>query len=313
MMNKDDKIFVAGHNGMVGSELIKTLEKQGYTNIITAERNELDLLLQEDVEVFLMNEKPDYVFDCAAKVGGIQDNNERRAEFLYENMTIQNNLIHWSYKSGVKKFLLLGSSCIYPRNCEQPIKEEYLLTGELEQTNEPYAIAKISGLKMIENYNRQYGTNYISVMPTNLYGSENDNYDLETSHVFAAMIRKFHDAKINNLETVNLWGDGSPYREFLHVQDLTEALVFLMNEYDGDTALNIGTGKDITIKELAEKISNIIGFNGTINWDSTKPNGTPRKLLDVSKINELGWYSTIELDEGIEDTYKKYLDMNGRI
>ena len=305
-MNKEDKIYVAGHNGMVGSELIKTLEKQGYTNIITSERTELDLMNQIDVQTFLMNEKPDYVFDCAAKVGGIQDNNIRRAEFLYENMTIQNNLIHWSYKAGVKKFLFLGSSCIYPKNCPQPIKEEYLLTSELEQTNEPYAIAKISGLKMIENYNRQYGTNYISVMPTNLYGSENDNYDLETSHVFAAMIRKFHDAKVNDLEEVNLWGDGSPYREFLHVQDLAEALIFLMNEYDGDDALNIGTGKDITIKELAEKISEIVGFNGTINWDDTKPNGTPRKLLDVSKINELGWIAKIDLDDGIKDTYEKF-------
>ena len=307
-MNKEDKIYVAGHNGMVGSELIKTLKGQGYTNIITQERSELDLTNQEQVETFLMNWQPDYVFDCAAKVGGIQDNNVRRAEFLYENMQIQNNLIHYSHLSGVKKFLFLGSSCIYPKNCPQPIKEEYLLTDVLEQTNEPYAIAKISGLKMIENYNRQYGTNYISVMPTNLYGSENDNYDLETSHVFAAMIRKFHDAKTNGLESVNLWGDGSPYREFLHVQDLAEALVFLMNEYDGDDALNIGTGKDITIKELAETISNIVGFNGTINWDDTKPNGTMRKLLDVSKINELGWKHTIDLEDGIKDTYKKFKD-----
>jgi len=305
-MEKDSKIYVAGHNGMVGSELIKTLEKQGYTNLLIAERNELDLMIPYDVKMFLQTHKPDYVFDCAAKVGGIQDNNKRRAEFLYENMTIQNNLIHFSHITGVKKFLFLGSSCIYPKNCEQPIKEEYLLTGELEQTNEPYAIAKISGLKMIENYNKQYGTNYISVMPTNLYGSENDNYDLETSHVFAAMIRKFHEAKINELDAVNLWGDGSPYREFLHVQDLSESLVFLMNEYEGGLALNIGTGKDITIKELAKKISDVVGFNGIINWDDTKPNGTPRKLLDVSKINEIGWSAKTILDEGIKSTYDLY-------
>ena len=306
-MNKNDKIYVAGHNGMVGSELIKALKSRGYNNIITKERKNLNLINQIDVQNFLMNEKPDYVFDCAAKVGGIHDNNTKRAEYIYENLMIQNNLIHWSYKANVKKFLFLGSSCIYPKNSPQPIKEEYLLTSELEQTNEPYAIAKISGLKMIENYNNQYGTNYISVMPTNLYGSENDNYDLESSHVFAAMIRKFHEAKINKKEKVVLWGDGSPYREFLHVQDLADALIFLMNNYSDNVALNIGTGKDLTIKDLAIKISKIIGFNGLIEWDDTKPNGTHRKLLDVSKINQIGWKYSIELDDGIKDAYKKYL------
>jgi len=304
-MDRDDKIYIAGHNGLVGSQLLKTLKEKGYTNILTTERSELNLMNQIDVQTYLNNWQPRYVFICAAKVGGIKDNNEKRAEFIYENLQIQNNLIHYSYEAGVKKVMFLGSSCIYPKNCPQPIKEEYLLTSELEQTNEPYAIAKIAGLKMIESYNRQYGTRYISVMPTNIYGSENDNYDLETSHVFAAMIRKFYEAKKLNTD-VYLWGDGTPYREFLHVKDLTEALVFLMNTYDGKEAINIGTGEDITLKELANTIADIINFKGKIHWDDTKPNGTSRKLLDVSKINKLGWYSKIGLIEGIKSTYNIY-------
>jgi len=311
-MKKTDKIFVAGHNGLVGSELVKTLKKQGYNNIITANRSELNLLNQIDVQSYLMKNKPDYVFNCAAKVGGIHDNNTKRAEYIYENIMIQSNLIHWSYKAGVKKFLFLGSSCIYPKNCPQPIKEEYLLTSELEKTNEPYAIAKISGVKMIESYNKQYNLNYLSVMPTNLYGSTADNYDLETSHVFAAMIRKFRDAVVLKHDKVVLWGDGSPYREFMHVSDLADALIFLMNnnEYDKNNPIfNIGTGKDITIKELAEKISNLTGFKGEILWDDTKPNGTYKKQLDTSKINELGWFPKIELDDGIETTIELYKEL----
>ena len=309
-MNKNDKIYVAGHNGLVGSEVLKELKRKGYSNLLTIDRKDLDLLNINDVKSFLEINKPKYVFMCAAKVGGIHANNIKRAEFLYENMTVQNNLIHHCYLTGVEKVLFLASSCIYPKLCGQPIKEEYLLTSELEQTNEPYAIAKISGIKMIESYNRQYGTKYISVMPTNLYGSENDNYDLETSHVFAAMIRKFHDAKMNNTD-VNLWGDGSPKREFLHVNDLAQALIFLMNNFDENQILNIGTGVDVSIKELAHKISDAVGFKGTINWDSTKPNGTPRKLLDVSKINKLGWKSSVDLDDGIKMTYENYLKYHG--
>jgi len=304
-MNKNDKIYVSGHNGLVGSEVLKTLKNQGYTNIITKDRIELDLTNQLKVETFFSNEKPDYVFLCAAKVGGIMDNNIRRAEFIYENMMIQNNVIHNSYINNVKKLLFLASSCVYPKNCQQPIKEEYLLTSELEKTNEPYAIAKISGLKMIENYNKQYGTKYISVMPTNLYGSIHDNYDLEKSHVFAAMIRKFHDAKINNTD-VYLWGDGTPYREFLHISDLADSLIFLMNNYNDNQILNIGTGIDITIKDLSSIISDVIGFKGKVYWDETKPNGTFRKLLDVSKINKLGWKHKIELVEGVKSTYNIY-------
>jgi len=307
-MNKNDKIYVAGHTGLVGSSVLKTLQDQGYTNLITRTSKELNLINQNDTKIFFEEQKPEYVFMCAAKVGGIYDNNVRRAEFLYENMMIQNNIIHNSYLNDVKKVLFLASSCVYPKNCPQPIKEEYLLTSKLEQTNEPYAVAKISGLKMIENYNNQYGTKYIAVMPTNLYGSDADNYDLEKSHVFAAMIRKIHEAKVNNTD-VNLWGDGTPKREFLHVQDLAESLVFLMNNYEKNEILNIGTGSDITIKELAEKISKVIGFKGNITWDITKPNGTMRKILDVSKINEIGWKYKIELDEGIKTTYEIYKNL----
>jgi GDP-L-fucose synthase len=265
----------------------------------------LDLINQQETNNFFELEKPEYVFMCAALVGGIQDNNIRRADFIYENIMVQNNVIHAAKLHNVKKLLFLGSSCIYPKLCPQPIKEEYILTSELEQTNEPYAIAKISGIKMVESYARQYGCNFICSMPTNLYGSMQDNYDLEKSHVFAALIRKFFDAKNNNVD-VTLWGDGSPYREFLHIDDLSDALIFLMLNYNDYKPINIGSGKDLTIKELAEKIANEIGFKGKIIWDTTKPNGTPKKLLDVSKINNLGWKHKINLDEGIKNVVELY-------
>lgn len=304
-MEKNSKIYISGHNGLVGNSIYEKLKSMGYNNIIVKTHSELDLINQKDTSDFFQKEKPEYVFMCAALVGGIQDNNNRRAEFIYNNLTIQNNIIHYSYVNGVKKLLFLGSSCIYPKLCPQPIKEEYLLTGELEQTNEPYAIAKIAGLKMVENYTRQYGCNFISVMPTNLYGSLKDNYDLEKSHVFAAMIRKFSDAKKNNTD-ITLWGDGTPYREFLHIDDLSDALIFLMLNYNEYKPINIGTGQDLTIKELATKISKEIGFKGNIIWDNSKPNGTPKKLLDVSKINNLGWKSKISIDEGIKRTITIY-------
>jgi GDP-L-fucose synthase len=304
-MKKNSKIYISGHNGLVGNSIYEKLKSMGYNNIIVKTHNELDLINQKDTSDFFQKEKPEYVFMCAALVGGIQDNNNRRAEFIYNNLTIQNNIIHYSYVNGVKKLLFLGSSCIYPKLCPQPIKEEFLLTGELEQTNEPYAIAKIAGLKMVENYARQYGCNFISVMPTNLYGSLKDNYDLEKSHVFAAMIRKFSDAKKNNTD-ITLWGDGTPYREFLHIDDLSDALIFLMLNYNDYKPINIGTGQDLTIKELATKISKENGFKGNIIWDNSKPNGTPKKLLDVSKINNLGWKSKISIDEGIKRTITIY-------
>lgn len=311
-MKQNSKIYVAGHNGLVGSSILNLLRERGFTNIITRSSDELDLTNQEKTMMFFYKEKPEYVFMCAALVGGIHDNNTRRAEFLYKNMMIQNNVIHYSYIHGVKKLLFLGSSCIYPKMCPQPIKEEYLLTGELEQTNEPYAIAKISGLKMIENYRKQYGCNFISIMPTNLYGSKKDNYDLDKSHVFAAMIRKFYEAKKNNTP-VTLWGDGSPYREFLHVDDLASAMLFVMLNYEGDIALNIGTGKDLTIKQLANKISDAYGFDGEIIWDTTKPNGTPKKLLDTSKINRIGWSAKIDIDRGIKKTIEIYNEIADKI
>lgn len=304
-MNKKSKIYIAGHRGLVGSHILKLLEKKGYSNIITRTSSELNLINQEETRMFFSKEKPEYVFMCAALVGGIQDNNIRRADFLYKNMMIQNNTIHFSKEFNVKKLLFLGSSCVYPKNCFQPIKEEYLLTGSLESTNEPYAVAKISGLKMIENYRKQYGCNFIAVMPTNLFGSKKDNYDLEKSHVFAAMIRKFSEAKRDGTDVI-LWGDGSAYREFLHVDDLVDALLFLMLNYNGSVPLNIGTGEDLTIKNLAEKIAKNYGFKGKIIWDTSKPSGTPKKLLDVSKIKELGWQSKISLDDGIKRIIEIY-------
>lgn len=341
-MNKESKIFVAGHNGMVGSAILRKLIKEGYTNLITRSHKELDLSNQNATLQFFMTQRPEYVFVAAAKVGGIYANNTYRAEFIYNNLIIECNIIHSAYLSGVKKLLYLGSSCIYGRECPQPIKEEYLLTSELEKTNEPYAVAKIAGIKLCESYYRQYGCNYISVMPTNLFGS-NDNYDLKTSHVLPAMIRKIHlakllhsndfdglkkDLKTKNIEDVveilksngifkdngetylMLWGSGLPYREFMHVDDAADACLFVMNNveskkiYDcGISQINIGTGKDQTIEEIAHTIKDIIGYGGKIVWDITKPDGTPKKQLDVSLINSLGWSYNIPLEKGIEMTY----------
>ena len=302
-MKKDSKIYVAGHRGLVGSAIMRKLQQEGYTNIITRTHKELDLTNQAQTQEFFKKEKPEYVFLAAAKVGGIHANNTYPADFAYINTMIESNVIKASYDYDVKKLLFLGSSCIYPKLCPQPIKEEYLLTGPLEKTNEAYAIAKIAGLKMCQYFNRQYGTKYISVMPTNLYGP-NDNFDLETSHAFAALLRKFHEAKINNKPYVEVWGTGTPRREFLHVDDLADAVIYLMNNYDENEPLNIGTGKDITIKELAELIKEIVGYEGEIKFDTTKPDGTPRKLLDVSRLHATGWKHKIELREGIQSTYE---------
>jgi GDP-L-fucose synthase len=300
-----DKIYVAGHNGMVGSAIVRKLKSLGFTNFLLRTSKELDLRNQTEVFDFLQTEKPDYVFLAAAKVGGIVANNTYRGQFLYENLQIQNNVIHGSYLAGVKKLMFLGSSCIYPKLAPQPLKEDYLLTGLLEPTNEPYAIAKIAGIKMCEAYRDQYGCNYISVMPTNLYGP-NDNYDLNNSHVLPAMIRKFHEAKLENKPSVELWGTGSPMREFLHANDLAEACVYLMENYNDSTLVNIGTGVDVTIKELAETIKNEVGYEGEIVWNTEKPDGTPRKLMDVSKLNGLGWKHSIELKDGIAMVYNEY-------
>lgn len=305
IMNKLASIFVAGHKGLVGSALVRGLQAEGYANLILKTREELNLENQQDVMDFFAKEKPEYVFLAAAKVGGILANNNYPAEFIYDNLMIQTNIINAAYKSGVKSLLFLGSSCIYPKLAAQPLKEEYLLTGELEQTNEAYAIAKIAGIKMCEAYNHQYGTNFISVMPTNLYGP-NDNFDLNSSHVLPAMIRKFHEAKETN-STVVLWGTGSPRREFLYVDDLAEACIFLMNLGRADKIINIGTGEDVTIKELAELIGKIVGYNGEILWDSSKPDGTPRKILNVDRVNTLGWKHKISIEQGILATYQWYL------
>lgn len=306
MMNKDSKIYVAGHNGMVGSAILRCLKKQGYTNIITRNHSELDLCRQDEVEKFFEEEKPEYVFLAAAKVGGIIANETALADFMYENMILEMNVIHEAWKNGCKKLEFLGSSCIYPRLAPQPLKEEYLLTGELEKTNEAYALAKISGLKYCEFLNRQYGTDFISVMPTNLYGP-NDNYHPEHSHVLPALIRRFHEAKVNNLKSVTCWGDGSPLREFLYVDDLADLCVFLMNNYSGDQTVNAGTGKEISIRQLTDLVAKIVGYEGEIEWDTSKPNGTPRKLLDVSKITEMGWKYKTELEDGIRLAYEDYL------
>lgn len=297
-MQLESKIFIAGHRGMVGSAIVRNLQKRGFKNLILKTSSELDLRNQLAVEHFFSEHQPEYVFLSAAKVGGIVANNTYRGEFIYENLMIQNNVIHHAYKNKVKKLLFLGSSCIYPKMCPQPIKEEYLLSGYLEATNEPYAIAKIAGLKMCESYRRQYGVDMISAMPTNLYGP-NDNYDLNNSHVLPALIRKFHDAKINNLASVEIWGTGSPRREFLHVDDLADACVFLMENYSEDQHVNVGTGVDVSIKELAEMVKELVGFNGQLLFNIDKPDGTPRKLLDVSKIHGLGWKHQLELKEGI--------------
>jgi GDP-L-fucose synthase len=305
-MEKSDKIYVAGHRGMVGSAICRTLQAQGFANIITRTSAELDLRDQAAVNAFFAEEKPDHVILAAAKVGGIHANNTFRAEFLYDNLAIATHAVHAAHKHGVKKLLFLGSSCIYPKLAPQPLKEEYLLTGALEPTNEPYAIAKIAGLKLCEAYHDQYGSNFISVMPTNLYGF-GDNYDLKNSHVLPALIRKFHEAKTTGASHVTLWGSGSPRREFLFADDLAEACVHLMQTYTGHETVNIGTGEDISIRELAELIRSIIGFSGEIQWDASMPDGTPRKLLDVSKVHGLGWKHRIALEEGIRMAYSDFL------
>jgi GDP-L-fucose synthase len=305
-MKLDSKIFVAGHNGMVGSSIVRRLTELGYTNIITLNKNKLNLLDQNEVDNFFRKVGPEYVFLAAAKVGGINANKTQKADFLYENLMIQTNVIKSSYSYEVKKLIFLGSSCIYPKMSPQPIKEEYLLTGSLEPTNDAYAIAKITGVKMCQSYNEQYGTNFISAMPTNLYGP-NDNYDLNNSHVLPAMVRKFHEAKIEGNQSVELWGTGTPMREFLYVDDLADACIHLMLNYNESEIVNIGTGQDITIKELALTISEIVGYKGDIKFNSDMPDGTPRKLLDVSKLEEIGWKYTTSLKEGIEKTYKDYV------
>ena len=306
-MNKNSKIYVAGHRGMVGSAIVRELHRQGYTNIITRTHAELDLCRQEAVEAFFAAEKPEYVFLAAAKVGGIVANQSALADFMYDNMILEMNVIHSAWKNGCKKLLFLGSSCIYPRLAPQPMQESCLLTGELEKTNEAYALAKISGLKYCEFLNRQYGTDYISVMPTNLYGP-NDNYHPEHSHVLPALIRRFHEAKESGAEVVTCWGDGSPLREFLYVDDLANLCVFLMNNYSGNETVNAGTGKELTIKALTELVAKTVGYEGRIEWDTTRPNGTPRKLLDVSKAAALGWTYQTELEEGIALAYKDFLE-----
>lgn len=309
-MQKDSKIYIAGHRGMVGSAILRNLQKEGYSNFVVRNSDELDLRNQNAVADFFETEKPEYVFLAAAKVGGIIANNTYRADFLYENLMIQNNVIHQSYLNGVTKLLFLGSSCIYPKMAPQPLKEEYLLTGLLEETNEPYAIAKIAGIKLCDAYRAQYGCNFISVMPTNLYGL-NDNYDLTNSHVLPALLRKFHEAKEKNEKEVTVWGTGTPRREFLHADDMAAACIFLMQEFDEQGLVNIGVGKDISIKELAELIKEITGYTGNIIFDTTKPDGTPRKWMDVTKLNKLGWQATINLRQGIEMVYQqKFISAN---
>ncbi|MGL5964733.1 MAG: GDP-L-fucose synthase [Fusobacteriaceae bacterium] len=305
-MKKDSKIYIAGHRGMVGSAIIRRLEEEGYTNIIFRTSAELDLRNQAAVEEFFRVEKPEYVFLAAAKVGGIHANNTYPAEFIYDNLMIETNIIHSSYKNNVKKLLFLGSSCIYPKFAEQPIKEEYLLTGSLEPTNEAYAIAKITGIELCKFYRRQYGCDYISAMPTNLYGI-NDNFNLETSHVMPALIRKFHEAKMNNSPEVLMWGTGKPRREFMHVDDLADSLIHLMLNYSEEIHVNLGTGEDIEIGQLAKLIKDIVGYEGVITNDLTKPDGTPRKLLDVTRLNSTGFKHKVELEEGIKTVYDWFL------
>ena len=314
-MDKNSKIFVAGHNGMVGSAILKRLKSSGYSNLIFKSSEELDLINQHQVRNFFINEKPKYVFVAAAKVGGILTNNKLRGQFIYENLMIQNNVIHCSHENNVEKLIFLGSSCIYPKFASQPIKEEFLLTGGLEYTNEPYAIAKIAGIKMCENYYKQYSNNFISLMPTNLYGP-NDNFDLKTSHVLPALIRKIHEAKINCIDSVEIWGTGEPRREFLHVNDISDACIHFFENVDANklydemklSHINIGSGNDIKIKDLAIMISELIGYDGKLRYNKDIPDGTPRKLLDVSRLNSLGWKSKIPLDEGIKSTYKWFLN-----
>ena len=305
-MNLDSRIFVAGHNGMVGSAIARRLEQLGYKNIITADRRETDLKSQAETNRFFELTKPEYVFLAAAKVGGIHANQTYKASFIYDNLMIQSNVIEAARFHGTKKLLFLGSSCIYPKMCPQPIKEEYLMTGALEPTNDAYAIAKIAGIKLCQSYNEQYGTNFISAMPTNLFGP-NDSYDLDNSHVLPAMIRKFHEAKLEGKDSVEIWGTGTPKREFLYVDDLADACVFLMNSYSGSEIVNIGTGQDVTIAELAAYVSEVVGYEGGIHFNTSMPDGTPRKLLDVSRLENIGWKFSTSLKEGIEKTYKDYV------
>ncbi|BDU23572.1 MULTISPECIES: GDP-L-fucose synthase [unclassified Flavobacterium] len=308
-MNLKDKIYIAGHRGMVGSAILRQLKTKGYTNFVLKTSSELDLRKQQDVADFFAEEKPDYVFLAAAKVGGIIANNTYKGDFIYENLMIQNNIIHQSYLNNVKKLMFLGSSCIYPKMAPQPLKEEYMLTGELEPTNEPYAIAKIAGIKMCDAYRDQFGCNFISVMPTNLYGP-NDNYDLKNSHVLPAMLRKFITAKRNNDTSVTIWGTGSPKREFLHADDLAEACLYLMENYNEQGLVNIGVGEDISILDLAILVKKVVGFEGEILTDTSKPDGTPRKLMDVSKLNGFGWKAKTSLEEGIQKVYDEIKDIN---
>ena len=306
-MDKQAKIYVAGHRGMVGSAIVRRLQAAGYTNLLTRAHAELDLTRQLPVEQFLEQEQPDYVFLAAAKVGGIHANNTYRGEFIYQNLMMESNIIHAAWQAGVKRMLFLGSSCIYPRDCPQPISEEYLLTGPLEQTNEPYAIAKIAGIKLCQSYNRQYGTQYVSVMPTNLYGP-NDNYDLNNSHVLPALIRKAHEAKLRGDSSYVVWGSGNPMREFLYVDDMADACVFLMEHAEiQDGLFNVGTGEDVTIRELAETVMDVVGFKGEIVFDASKPDGTPRKLLNVDRLRGLGWQAKTLLRDGLEKAYADFL------
>ncbi|MBE9125162.1 MULTISPECIES: GDP-L-fucose synthase [unclassified Coleofasciculus] len=306
-MEKDAKIYVAGHRGLVGSAIVKTLRKNGYNNLILKTSQELDLRRQTEVENFFAAERPEYIFLAAAKVGGINANNTYRAEFIYENLMIESNIIHSAYLYNAKKLIFLGSSCIYPKFCPQPMKEDYLLTDFLEPTNEPYAIAKITGIKLCENYCRQYGVNFISAMPTNLYGPQ-DNFDLANSHVLPALIRKTHEAKINKADSVEIWGTGAALREFLYVEDLANALIFLMENYNNIEFVNVGTGEEVSIKELAFLIKAVVGYEGDLSFDTSKPDGTPRKLLDTSKLNAVGWKAETSLKEGLELTYQWFLE-----
>lgn len=305
-MEKGSRIFVAGHRGLVGSAIVRRLEQDGYAELVRASRQSLDLRVESAVDEFFARERPEYVFLAAAKVGGILANHTYPAEFLRDNLAIQTNVIHAAWKHGAQKLLFLGSSCIYPKFAPQPIREEYLLTGELEPTNEAYAIAKIAGIKMCQAYHRQYGFRAVSLMPTNLYGP-GDNFDLETSHVLPALLRKFHEAKAAGSPEVSIWGSGTPRREFLHVDDLADAAVFLMKQYESSEIINVGAGEDLTIQELAEMIARIIGYQGRLAFDSSKPDGTPRKLLDVSRLRELGWRAKIPLEQGVAETYRWYL------
>jgi GDP-L-fucose synthase len=309
MMNKTDKIYIAGHRGLVGSAIIRALQKAGFTNLVYRTHAELDLTQQQKVNDFFATEKPDYVFLAAAKVGGIHANNVYRGDFIYENLMVQSNVIEAARRHHTKRLLFLGSSCIYPRDCAQPMREDYLLTGTLEQTNEPYAIAKIAGIKQCEAYNSQYGTDFASVMPTNLYG-QNDNFNLETSHVLPALLRKVHEAKLANSANVTIWGTGTPLREFLHVDDMASACLFVMDKTDFNTIVNIGSGQEVSIRELAELICQVVGFNGKIVFDASKPDGTPRKLLDTTRLTDLGWKAQIKLEEGLRQTYAWFIENN---